>query len=326
MGAPIQPAAPPPILSPSSLLRLSPSPLIDAIPPTEADYVAAGLTPPVRASIAAFSYASFCEAADALAAEAPGGKLPAAWPPLSPWQARHALLAVQAVPSLDEVRYVLVPSRLSDGAFWAAYLRLARPLLPAAAFDPGAPPPARAGEGEGGGFPAAGLGARLGAWAAAAAAGGASSGPPPSTSAGEAGAAGVQDGGRVAGEREEDDDLDRYLAELDGEEGDDQENGSGAGQGEGEGASEEEEDDLDAYLQELDAGTEEGEDAEGKTEEVEEVKVEVEVEDEKAEEKEEEEGGATVGPPPDLPASSTPVKGGVGKEASPVAVAASPGE
>jgi hypothetical protein len=302
----------------------------DAAPPTDADFEAAGLSASTRSAIAAFSYASFCGAADALAAESPGGTLPSTFPPLSPWQARHALLAVQAVPALDEVRYVLVPSRLSDAAFWAAYFRLARPLLPPAAFDPAAPAPAPGGGWGGGGggggeggLPAAGLGARLGAWAAAAAAGGGSGAPPPSTSAAAPDATPAEEEGEQGGQNEEEeDDLDRYLAELgdEGEGGGRNAEGGSGGEGEGSGG-----DDLDAYLDELEDGSGDGDGGDGGSEPA----------AEDGEEEAEKGAGGDAPPPPPQPAEPaapaasaepSPAKKGeaMAAAASPVAVAASP--
>ena len=66
----------------------------------------------------------------------------ASLPALSPWQERHALCALQAVPELDELRFVLCPRRMRDRLFWACYFRLARGRLPEGALEPGAAAPA----------------------------------------------------------------------------------------------------------------------------------------------------------------------------------------
>ncbi|KAK9833157.1 hypothetical protein WJX74_008715 [Apatococcus lobatus] len=55
---------------------------------------------------------------------------------LTPWQEKHALLVVRSVQEINELRFVLVPKRMTDQEFWHIYFTLARKYLPAHAFDP----------------------------------------------------------------------------------------------------------------------------------------------------------------------------------------------
>ena len=50
-------------------------------------------------------------------------------------QARHAVLVCQTVKEMDELRFVLVPKRLTDERFWDIYFAVTRSRLPAEAFD-----------------------------------------------------------------------------------------------------------------------------------------------------------------------------------------------
>lgn len=54
---------------------------------------------------------------------------------LNPWQAHHAVLVCQSVKEMNELRFVLVPKRLTDEQFWAIYFSVTRSRLPAEAFD-----------------------------------------------------------------------------------------------------------------------------------------------------------------------------------------------
>lgn len=55
---------------------------------------------------------------------------------LTSWQEQHALLVVQAVTEINELRFVLCPKRMTDKQFWHTYFHLARKHLPPEAFDP----------------------------------------------------------------------------------------------------------------------------------------------------------------------------------------------
>ena len=55
---------------------------------------------------------------------------------LTPWQEHHAVLIVQCVKEVDELRYVLSPKRMTDAQFWHIYFSLAKKRLPPEAFDP----------------------------------------------------------------------------------------------------------------------------------------------------------------------------------------------
>lgn len=55
---------------------------------------------------------------------------------LLPWQERHAMLVVQSVKEINELRFVLCPKRMTDEQFWKIYFNLTRKQLPEAAFDP----------------------------------------------------------------------------------------------------------------------------------------------------------------------------------------------
>lgn len=54
---------------------------------------------------------------------------------LTPWQEQHALLVVQAVREINELRFVLCPKRMTDKQFWHTYFQLARKHLPPGAFE-----------------------------------------------------------------------------------------------------------------------------------------------------------------------------------------------
>lgn len=58
---------------------------------------------------------------------------------MNPWQTRHALLMVEKVVQLHDLRFVLCPRRMSDEQFWKIYFELTRKYLPPQAFDPNAP-------------------------------------------------------------------------------------------------------------------------------------------------------------------------------------------
>ena len=51
-------------------------------------------------------------------------------------QERHAMLVVQVVKEINELRYVLCPKRMTDVQFWQIYFRLADKYLPEEAADP----------------------------------------------------------------------------------------------------------------------------------------------------------------------------------------------
>ena len=55
---------------------------------------------------------------------------------LLPWQERHAMLVVQSVKEINELRFVLCPKRMTDEQFWKIYFNLTKKQLPEAAFDP----------------------------------------------------------------------------------------------------------------------------------------------------------------------------------------------
>ena len=55
---------------------------------------------------------------------------------LFPWQERHAMLIVQAVKEINELRFVLCPKRMTDEHFWRIYFSLTKKQLPETAFDP----------------------------------------------------------------------------------------------------------------------------------------------------------------------------------------------
>ena len=55
---------------------------------------------------------------------------------LLPWQERHAMLIVQSVKEINELRFVLCPKRMTDEQFWKIYFSLTKKQLPEAAFDP----------------------------------------------------------------------------------------------------------------------------------------------------------------------------------------------
>ena len=55
---------------------------------------------------------------------------------LLPWQERHAMLVVQSVKEINELRFVLCPKRMTDEQFWKIYFSLTKKQLPEAAFDP----------------------------------------------------------------------------------------------------------------------------------------------------------------------------------------------
>ena len=55
---------------------------------------------------------------------------------LLPWQERHAMLIVQAVKEINELRFVLCPKRMTDEQFWKIYFSLTKKQLPETAFDP----------------------------------------------------------------------------------------------------------------------------------------------------------------------------------------------
>lgn len=63
---------------------------------------------------------------------------------LLPWQERHAMLVVQSVKEINELRFVLCPKRMTDEQFWKIYFNLTRKQLPEAAFDPDFVPEAAA--------------------------------------------------------------------------------------------------------------------------------------------------------------------------------------
>ena len=75
---------------------------------------------------------------------------------LLPWQERHAMLVVQSVKEINELRFVLCPKRMTDEQFWKIYFNLTKKQLPDAAFDPkftpDAPVKQAAGPGPLGGF------------------------------------------------------------------------------------------------------------------------------------------------------------------------------
>ncbi len=55
---------------------------------------------------------------------------------LTPWQEHHALLVVQTVKEINELRFVLCPKRMTDNQFWKVYFTLAQKYLPPEAFAP----------------------------------------------------------------------------------------------------------------------------------------------------------------------------------------------
>lgn len=55
---------------------------------------------------------------------------------LLPWQERHAMLIVQSVKEINELRFVLCPKRMTDEQFWKIYFSLTKKQLPETAFDP----------------------------------------------------------------------------------------------------------------------------------------------------------------------------------------------
>lgn len=55
---------------------------------------------------------------------------------LLPWQECHAMLVVQSVKEINELRFVLCPKRMTDEQFWKIYFNLTKKQLPEAAFDP----------------------------------------------------------------------------------------------------------------------------------------------------------------------------------------------
>lgn len=55
---------------------------------------------------------------------------------LLPWQERHAMLIVQSVKEINELRFVLCPKRMTDEQFWKIYFTLTKKQLPETAFDP----------------------------------------------------------------------------------------------------------------------------------------------------------------------------------------------
>ncbi|KAL3130334.1 hypothetical protein ABBQ38_008164 [Trebouxia sp. C0009 RCD-2024] len=55
---------------------------------------------------------------------------------LLPWQERHAMLIVQSVKEINELRFVLCPKRMTDEQFWKIYFNLTKKQLPDMAFDP----------------------------------------------------------------------------------------------------------------------------------------------------------------------------------------------
>ena len=226
----------------------------DAAPPTEADLVAVAIDADFKAWAKTLSYASFCDGQSDGAPATPDAAAPPP-PPLTPWQSRHALLIVQAAPEVDELRYVLVPKRLTERAFWARYFSLARARLPAVAFDADAPAPVAEVAAPSSSNTAAAFGARLSALAAGVVGGGSSAA---ATLPEEAAPAPPPPAHQELG-----DDFDKYLEELGA---DDAGSGGGGGGARGAdgggdaaggdgGAGDDDDDDLDLedYMNDLEA-------------------------------------------------------------------------
>lgn len=124
-------------------------------PPPAAELLEYGITSDFKEFVRSLTYSTFRdfqheeEAASASAAsssaaqpeeEAMAG--PAQPERLTPWQEKHALLVVRSVQEINELRFVLVPKRMTDQEFWHIYFTLARKYLPAQAFDPAYAPAA----------------------------------------------------------------------------------------------------------------------------------------------------------------------------------------
>ena len=111
--------------------------------PSQQQLEAYAITPDFQAFVRSLTYSTFREFP-----QTPGNNEPASCSTetsdtestryLTPWQEQHALLVVQAVKEINELRFVLCPKRMTDKQFWQTYFQLARKHLPAAAYDPAA--------------------------------------------------------------------------------------------------------------------------------------------------------------------------------------------
>ncbi len=104
-------------------------------PPSPAELTEYGITPDFKEFVRSLTYSTFRDFhGDETAAASASASTPQS-ERLTPWQEKHALLVVHSVQEINELRFVLVPKRMTDQDFWRIYFTLARKYLPACAFD-----------------------------------------------------------------------------------------------------------------------------------------------------------------------------------------------
>lgn len=95
-----------------------------------------GITPEFKDFVRSLTYSTFrdypTEQLDMSSAVSPSREMPY----LLPWQEQHAMLVVQSVNEINELRFVLCPKRMTDEQFWKIYFNLTKKQLPEDAFNP----------------------------------------------------------------------------------------------------------------------------------------------------------------------------------------------
>lgn len=95
-----------------------------------------GITPEFKDFVRSLTYSTFrdypTEELDMASSVSTNREMPY----LLPWQERHAMLVVQSVSEINELRFVLCPKRMTDEQFWKIYFSLTKKHLPEDAFNP----------------------------------------------------------------------------------------------------------------------------------------------------------------------------------------------
>lgn len=95
-----------------------------------------GITPEFQDFVRSLTYSTFRDYPTAEVDTSSPVSTSRDMPYLLPWQERHAMLVVQSVNEINELRFVLCPKRMTDEQFWKIYFHLTKKQLPENAFNP----------------------------------------------------------------------------------------------------------------------------------------------------------------------------------------------
>lgn len=95
-----------------------------------------GITPEFKDFVRSLTYSTFRDYPTEELVIASPASTSRDMPYLLPWQERHAMLVVQSVNEINELRFVLCPKRMTDEQFWKIYFNLTKKQLPENAFNP----------------------------------------------------------------------------------------------------------------------------------------------------------------------------------------------